>query len=55
MRPGMALANCDADWWDDVAVEINARVGLQRGLALIHSVGGALSWDGKADRWAPGQ
>lgn len=36
MSPGMAIADFDGDGWDDVAVEVKSRDGLQRGLALIH-------------------
>ncbi|HKR54886.1 MAG TPA: hypothetical protein VJS20_01190 [Gemmatimonadales bacterium] len=42
LSPGMALADFDGDGWDDVAIEIKSRDGLQRGLALIHYVDGSV-------------
>lgn len=42
LSPGMALADFDGDGWDDVAVEVKSRDGLQRGLALIHYVDGSV-------------
>lgn len=42
LNPGMAIADFDGDGFDDVAVEITSRDGLQRGLALIHSSDGSV-------------
>ena len=42
LSPGMAIADFDGDGWDDVAVEIKSRDGLQRGLALIHYADGSV-------------
>lgn len=42
MSPSVAVADFDGDGWDDVAVEIKSRDGLQRGLAVIHYVDGSV-------------
>ena len=42
VSPGTVIADCDGDGLADVVIEIKARNGLQRGLAVIHHMDGSV-------------